>query len=681
MFASFRRPPARASEEPFIPPSADQIRRLFTYLRPYRWRMVVAVVALIFGAALGLVFPWIMQNLVDAVLGQRNRAELNRITLVLIVTFLTRSVFYYFQGYYLAWVGERIVVDLRRQTYEHLHRLSVRFFTDRRVGELVSRLSSDVTLVRAALTNNVATVLSQSLTFAGSLVLMLVLNWRLTLFILALAPLVAISGAVFGARLRKLSTAVQDQLADGTALAEEALGGVRVVKAFTREPYEVGRYGEQMERTFNVTMRLTIVRSAFGPLITFMGFGALAGILWFGGREVIAGRLSGGALIAFLVYGINIAASLGAFTNLWTQLQEALGASRRIFELLDEEPEIKNAPDARPLPPVQGRLTFDHVSFSYPGVTAQATRILSGTERSGVKHVLSEAERSKDAPRLREPPSTSASASLTLRSASAQDARSDQQAEQLHSERARVLRDINLEIQPGEVLALVGPSGAGKSTLFNLIPRFYDPTGGRVCVDGYDLRAVTLASLRAQIGLVPQETQLFSGTVLENLRYGNLDASEAEIEAAARAANAEEFILRLPQKYDTLVGEKGVKLSGGQRQRIAIARAILKDPRLLLLDEATSSLDSESEGLVQEALERLMRGRTTVIIAHRLSTVHRADRIAVLDQGRLIELGSHAELMALDGLYARLYRMQFRNEGVAASNATIMNTSSALPTN
>jgi len=626
MFSSFRRPSRPASDEPFVPPSADQVRRLFAYLRPYRGRMAIAVLALIFGAALGLVFPWIMQNLVDAVLGQRDRAELNRITVILLGTFLIRSVFYYFQGYYLAYVGERIVVDLRRQAYAHLHRLSVRFFTDRRVGELISRLSSDVTLVRAALTNNVATVLSQALTFAGSLVLMLALNWRLTLFILALAPLIALSGAIFGARLRKLSTTVQDQLADGTALAEEALGGVRVVKAFTREPYEVQRYGDQMERTFNVTMRLTIIRSAFGPLLTFLGFGALAGILWFGGREVIAGRLTGGALIAFLVYGINIVASLGAFTSLYTQIQEALGASRRIFELLDEEPEIRDAPDARALLPVKGRLTFDHVSFSYPGAAGASTSPARRRSSSGDAVPLQDGAAGTD----------------------------------------RVLHDIALEIQPGEVLALVGPSGAGKSTLFSLIPRFYDPTGGRVCVDGYDLREVTLESLRGQIGLVPQETQLFSGTVRENLRYGKLDANETELEAAARAANAEEFILRLPQKYDTLVGEKGVKLSGGQRQRIAIARAILKDPRLLLLDEATSSLDSESEGLVQEALDRLMRSRTTVIIAHRLSTVHRADRIAVLDQGRLIELGNHTELMALDGLYARLYRMQFRNEGIMA---------------
>ncbi len=597
MFAAFRRP-ARAApsdNQPFTRPSAGEIRRLFGYLNPYRGQMVIAIIGLTGGSALGLVFPFIMQNLVDAVLTAGRVAELDRITLLLILTFLIRSVFYYFQGYALSYIGERVVVDLRRETYAHLHRLSVRFFADRRVGELVSRLSSDVTLIRAALTNNVATVLSQTLTFVGSLALMLWLNWRLTLFILALAPLIGISGAVFGAQLRKLSTQVQDQLADGTALAEEALSGTRVVKAFAREPYEVGRYSDQMEQTFQATLRLTLVRSAFGPLITFFAFGALAGILWFGGQEVLAHRLSAGALIAFLVFGINIAASLGAFTGLWAQIQEAVGASRRIFELLDEQPEIADALNARPLPAVQGRLTFDSVSFSYPGTD-------------------------------------------------------------------RVLRDITLEIQPGEVLALVGPSGAGKSTLFNLIPRFYDPTSGRVCVDGHDLHAVTLDSLRGQIGLVPQETQLFSGTVRENLRYGKLDAADSELEAAARAANAEEFIARLPKGYDTLVGEKGVKLSGGQRQRIAIARALLKDPRLLLLDEATSSLDSESEGLVQEALERLMKGRTTVIIAHRLSTVQKANRIAVLEAGRLVELGTHAELLAREGLYARLYRMQFRNQ-------------------
>ena len=602
MFA-FRRA-ARPASEPFVPPSRAQITRLLHYLRPYWGAMGIAIITLIVGSALGLVFPWIMQTLVDAVLGRGDFGELNRITGLLIATFLIRSVFYYFQGYYLTYAGERVLIDLRRETYAHLHTLSVRFFSDRRTGELISRLASDVTLVRGALTGSLVTALGQVITLIGSVALMLALNWRLSLFILAIVPVLVASGAFFGARMRKLSTEVQDKVADSSAMAEEAIGNVRVVKAFAREPFEVGRYDQQLDATFKAIMQQNVLRSAFGPLMTFLGFGAMAAVLWFGGREVLEGRLTAGSLIAFLVYGINIAGALGTFTGLWTQLQEALGASRRIFELLDEVPEIRDTPEARPLPHVHGRISFEQVSFSYPGTD-------------------------------------------------------------------RVLRDINLEIQPGEVLALVGPSGAGKTTAFNLIPRFYDPTAGRVCIDGHDLRTVTLDSLRGQIGIVAQETQLFSGTVRENLRYGRLDASDAELEAAARAANAAEFIERLPQGYETVVGERGVKLSGGQRQRVAIARAILKDPRILLLDEATSSLDSESEGLVQEALDRLMRpsrseARTTVIIAHRLSTVHRADRIAVLEAGRLIELGNHAELISHDGLYARLYRMQFRNEAMPA---------------
>jgi len=652
MFRSARARTASPEALPKTPPTASEIRRLLRYVAPYRRYMVVAAAGLLGGAALGLVFPWIMLNLVDAVLGQRDLAELNRITLVLIGTFLARGMFYYLQNYALAYAGERIVVDLRREVYAHLHDLTLRFFNDRRVGELVSRLSSDVTLVRAALTNNVAQVLSQVLTFAGSLVLMLVLNWRLTLFILVLAPLVALAGALFGRQLRKLSTVVQDQLAEGTAMAEEALSGARVVKAFTREGYEADRYGEQMEQAFTATMALTRVRSAFGPLITFLAFGALAGVLWFGGREVLAGRLSAGALIAFLVYGINIAGAVGSFTSLYGQLQEALGASRRIFELLDETPEIRSAPGAQALPAVAGRISFDHVSFAY----ARG----AGTTDEGPLRGTQDEPPSTDPAHGRQQARNAGLGGTDRRTGTNPPPKARGAGDEALLPGRTVLEDINLEIEPGEAVALVGPSGAGKSTLFNLIPRFYDPTAGSVCVDGHDLRQVTLDSLRAQIGIVPQETHLFSGTVRENLRYGKLDASDDELRAAAGAANAEEFIARLPQGYDTLVGEKGVKLSGGQRQRVAIARAILKDPRILLLDEATSSLDSESEGLVQEALERLMQGRTTVMIAHRLSTVHRANRIAVLEEGQVIAIGTHQQLMAQGGLYARLYQMQFR---------------------
>jgi ATP-binding cassette, subfamily B, bacterial MsbA len=577
----------------------NEMRRLFRYLHPYKRAMAVAIVSLLLGSVLGLVFPWIMQNLVDTVLAQGNRQTLNQITLVLILTFLMRSIFYYFQGYFLSYVGERIVVDLRTESYRQMHSLSLSFFSETRVGELISRLASDVTLVRAALTNNVATVLSQIVTFAGSLVLMVILNWRLTLYILSVVPFIVGSAAIFGSRLRKLATVVQDELADSNAMAEEALIGVRVVKSFRRETYEVLRYAEQVKRTFQVVMRQIKMRSAFGPLISFFAFAALTGVLWVGGREVLEGRLTAGALIAFLIYGINIAGSLGAFTSLYTQLQEAAGATHRIFDLLDLEPEIQDHPGAVSLGKTEGRITFENLSFSYLGA-------------------------------------------------------------------GHVLYDMNLEIEPGEIFALVGPSGAGKSTLFNLIPRFYDPTSGRILLDGIDLREITLESLRTQIGVVPQETQLFSATIRENILYGRLEASDAEINAAAVAANADEFILRQPDGYATQVGERGVKLSGGQRQRIAIARALLSDPRILLLDEATSSLDSESEGLVQEALERLMIGRTTIIIAHRLSTVHLANRIAVLDQGRIVELGSHAQLLESDGLYARLYKLQLREDKLIA---------------
>jgi subfamily B ATP-binding cassette protein MsbA len=413
----------------------------------------------------------------------------------------------------------------------------------------------------------------------------------------ALIPFVMIFAILFGRRLRALSSEVQDGLANATTVLEESIGGVRVVQSFARQRYEIGRFTDSIERTFALAMRRIRLSSLFGPLISFLGFAAVVSIFWFGGSEVLAGRLTAGQLFMFLVLTLTIAGSIGQFSGLWTGLQEALGATRRLFEILDTRSDIEEQPGAPVLPPVEGRITFERVSFAY--------RDNLGTP---------------------------------------------------------ILIDISLDVRPGETLALVGPSGAGKTTLVNLIPRFYDPTAGRVLVDGVDLRQVQLLSLRQQIGIVPQETLLFGGTVRENILYGRLEASEEELVAAARAANAHEFIQSLPNGYTTLVGERGVKLSGGQRQRIAIARALLKNPGILLLDEATSSLDSESEGLVQEALQRLMQGRTSLVIAHRLSTIQNASRIAVLDEGHLVELGSHTELMALDGLYARLYRMQFRLE-------------------
>jgi subfamily B ATP-binding cassette protein MsbA len=574
-------------------------RRLIGYLRPYRLRLLVAVIALIGSAGLSLVFPAVISNVVDSVLQQRNLQLLDQITLGLLAVFLLRSMTSLLENYNLNYIGENLVTDLRRQIYGHLQALSLGFFATRRVGELVSRLSNDVTVMRSVLTNNVSVLVQQTFILFGSIIVMVVINWRLSLFILILAPVIVAMGAVFGILLRRTSTKVQDELAGSTVVAEEVLQNIREVKSFVREPYEIERYGEAVRRGLQAAIQLLRIRAVFGPLVAFLGFGGLALVLWFGGREVIDGRLSGGQLIGFLIYGLTVAGALGSLVGLYTSVEEALGATKRVFQILDTTPAVTDSTTAIPIIQVKGEIQFRDVNFSY-------------------------------------------------------------------DERQEVLHNFTLDIQAGEIVALVGPSGAGKSTIFNLIPRFYDPDSGSILLDQHDLRTLTQASLREHIGIVPQETLLFGGTIRENIRYGRLNASEQELMEAARAANAHDFIMELPDQYETVVGERGIRLSGGQRQRVAIARAILKDPRILLLDEATSSLDSKSEHLVQEALARLMKKRTTVIIAHRLSTIQIADKIAVLEKGRLVELGAHDELLARGGLYSRLYSMQFRDELLTA---------------
>jgi len=566
-------------------------KRLFKLLIPYRAAIIWGSLFLVLVSAINLAIPLFVKQLVDVVEVNKDLEMLNRMAWTIAFLFLLQMLFSTAHNYLYDITEKRVITDLRKIIFNHLHTLSTSFFVKRRTGEIMSRMTNDVTTIEGVITDVPATLLQQSIRLVGGIIIVIIMNWKLTFMILVLAPIMVLFAKTFGKKLKSLSREIQDKLATSTTIIEENISGMPLVKSFVRQKQEIGRFGDAVEDSFQSAKKRVKISAFFGPVIGFIAFLTALVLLWYGGREVIAGTLSPGEMVAFILYAMIIAGPMGSFARLYTRIQEGLGASERIFEILDTESDVQDAPDAAPMSTIAGKVEIRNLHFHY---------------------------------------------------------REDQE----------VLKGLNFSVEPGEMVALVGPSGAGKTTLVQLLHRFYDPVSGEILVDGKNIRDVQMTSYWRQIGLVPQETLLFGGTIEENIRFAKEEATLDEIVEAARAANADTFINECPDGYQTIVGEKGIRLSAGQRQRIAIARAILKNPHLLILDEATSSLDNESEKLIQEALERLMQGKTSFVIAHRLSTIHNADKILVMDKGKIVETGTHQELMDHKGLYQYLYNLK-----------------------
>jgi ATP-binding cassette subfamily B protein len=594
------RPEESLDDLPKAPINAESLRaalRLFSYLWPYKLQLGLGMLFLFFGSVVGLGFPWLAGDLVNSVLKPDEAehswlANANYVALGLLVILAVQASFAFVRVLLFVYMGEACLVDLRRDTFARMLRLPMEFHHSRRVGELTSRISADLTLIRDTLVSHLPHFLREVVMLCGGLVMILLTSTQLTLIMLLSVPVLMIIAVFFGEMIRQVAKAAQDKLAEGTVVVEESLQNIAGVKAYTNEGYEQQRYSQALQSYLRVAMRAGIYEGAFISFIVFALFGSLVFVLWWGARMVLAGDLTPGELTRFMLLTLYVAGAVGSFAEVYSQIQRALGASMRVREILETQPEPSEKSPA-PLPLV-GEVAFDKVSFRYPSR-----------------------------------PETP------------------------------VLRGLSLHAKSGERIALVGPSGAGKSTVVSLLLRFFDPESGQILIDGQDARSYPLGDLRSRMAIVPQDVLLFGGTIAENIVYGRPGASQEEIESAAKKANAHEFICSFPEAYNTKVGERGVQLSGGQRQRIAIARAILRDPAILILDEATSSLDAESEKAVMEALDRLMQGRTSLVIAHRLSTVRRADRIYVLREGEIAEAGTHAELMERpESIYRNLSLLQ-----------------------
>lgn len=576
------------------------LRRLLPFMAPYKGYIALAAAFLLLSTGATLVIPRAVQQMIDHGFSKENAGLIDQYFLFVLVVAIVLGLATAIRFYFVTWIGERIVADIRGALYNHILGLSPAFFEVTRTGEVLSRLTTDTTLIQTAVGSSVSITLRNLLVMIGGVTMLFVTSAKLTGLVLFAVPLVVVPLILMGRSVRNLSRKSQDRVADTSAYAAETINAVQTVQSFTHEPVDRARFGSTVEAAFATAIRRVRARAAMTALVIVLVFASIVGVLWVGAQSVLAGQMTAGELSQFILYAVMVASGLGALSEVWGEVLQAAGAAERLMELLATKPQIEAPKNPVALPkPARGAVRFDRVTFEYP-------------MRPGIS----------------------------------------------------ALKDFSLEIKPGETVALVGPSGAGKTTVFQLLQRFFDPRSGRVLIDGVDIKAASPSDVRARLALVPQETVIFGDTAFENVRYGRPDASEAEIRAAVEAAQAAEFIEKLPKAYHTYLGERGVTLSGGQRQRVAIARAILRDAPILLLDEATSALDAESERLVQIALENLMQKKTTIVIAHRLATVQRADRIVVLDDGHIVAQGTHKDLVAGGGLYARLARLQFA--GLAA---------------